>query len=185
MKKVLSIISACLIFACVMLMAIAPVCAATPKENIVAEAKKLIPAAYQAEYLPILENTLQQIEVTAEQATAVINHMNAAAKAVEEDKGDSLSHYSANEQTAVLTEIKAACTALNLTYELTPAENPTHEGDMDFYVYAPSGEKIADIDFDIKKTNSAVDYTMVVAVLTLVVVAAGVAVCSKKLLAAR
>ncbi len=185
MKKVMSIVSVCLVLACVMVMAIAPVSAATPKEDIIAKAKELIPAAYQAEYLPLLENTLQQVEVSAEQATAVIANMEAAKAAIKEDKGDSMSDYTAAEQKAVLAEIKAACTTLGLTCEITPAEKPTHEGDVDFYIYAADGDKIADIDFDVKKTDSAVDYTMIVAAAGLAIVAAVSAVYGKKLVASR
>ena len=185
MKKVLSLVSVCLVLACVMVMAVAPVSAATPKEDIIAKAKELIPAAYQAEYLPLLENTLQQVEVTAEQATAVIANMEAAKAAVKEDKGDSLSDYTQAEQAAVVAEMKAACTALGLKCEITPAEKPVHEGDVDFYVYAPTGEKIADIDHDIKKTDSAVDYTMIAAAAGLAIVAAVSAVYGKKLVASR
>ena len=180
MKKALSIISACLVLVCVMVMAIAPVSAATPKEEIMAKAKELIPAAYQAEYLPMLENVLQQIEVNADQAVAVIKNMEDAAAAVEGDKGDSGSDYTGAEQKAVFAEIKDACTTLGLTCEMTPAENPTHEGDVDFYIYA-NGEKIADIDLDVKKTNTAVDYTLIVVAAALIVVAAGAAVYGKKL----
>ncbi len=184
MKKVLSIISACMVLAVVMVLAIAPVSAATPKEDILAKAKELIPAAYQAEYLPMIENVLQQIDVTADQAAAVIENMEAAAAAVEEDKGSSVSDYTSAEQKAVVAEIKAACTTLGLTCEITPAENPTHEGDVDFYVYK-EGTKIADIDFDVQKTNTAVDCTMIVAAAALIVVAAGAAVFGKKLVASR
>ena len=183
MKKVLSIVSACLILACV-LVPMFSVSAATPKEEIVAAAKELIPAKYHAEYLPILENVLQQVDVDATQAAAVIDNMEAAKAAIAEDKGGSLSEYTATEQSAVLTEIKDACTTLGLTCEVTPAEHPTHEGDVDFYIYADGG-KIADIDFDVKKTNTTVDYTMIVAAVALVAIAGGALVYGKKLVASR
>ncbi|MBR5540713.1 MAG: hypothetical protein IKU56_04965 [Clostridia bacterium] len=185
MKKVLSFVSACLVLACVMVMAIAPVSAATPKEDILAKAKELVPAQYHEEYLPLLENVLQQVEVTAEQATAVIANMEAAKASVAEDKGASLSEYTSDEQAAVVAEVEAACTTLGLTCEITPAENPTHEGDMDFYVYAANGDKIADVDLDVKKTNTAVDYTMIVAAAALIAVAVGSAVYGKKLSVSR
>ncbi len=184
MKKVLSIVSACLVLVGVVAMMVAPVSAATPKEEIIAKAKELIPAAYQAEYLPMLENVLQQVEVDADQAAAVIKNMEAAKAAVKEDKGDSLSDYTNAEQKAVITEVKDACTTLGLTCEFTPAEDPTHEGDVDFYVYK-EGTKIADIDLDVKKTNTSVDYTMITVASLLVVVAAGAAVYGKKLVASR
>ncbi len=184
MKKVLSIVSACLVLACVMVMAIAPVSAATPKEDIVAAAKELIPAKYHEEYLPMLENVLQQVEVDANQAAAVIDNMKAAKEAISEDKGDSLSNYTQAQQKAVVAEIKDACTTLGLTCEITPAENPTHEGDVDFYIYKDN-QKIADIDLDVKKTNTSVDYAMIAMASLLVVVAAGAAVYGKKLVASR
>ncbi|MBQ7038143.1 MAG: hypothetical protein IJN61_03425 [Clostridia bacterium] len=184
MKKVLSIVSACLVLVGVVAMMVAPVSAATPKEDIIAKAKELIPAAYQAEYLPLLENVLQQVEVDSEQAAAVIKNMEAAKAAVKEDKGDSMSDYTNAEQKAVLAEVKDACTTLGLTCEITPAENPVHKGDVDFYVYKGE-QKIADIDFDVKKTNTSVDYTMITVAALLVVVAAGAAVYGKKLVASR
>lgn len=184
MKKVLSIVSACLVLVGVVAMMVAPVSAATPKEDIIAKAKELIPAAYQAEYLPMLENVLQQVEVDAEQAKAVIANMEAAKAAVKEDKGDSMSDYTNAEQKAVLAEVKVACTTLGLTCEITPAENPDHEGDVDFYVYKDE-QKIADVDLDVKKTNTSVDTTMIVMASLLVVVAAGAAVYGKKLVASR
>ncbi len=184
MKKVLSIVSACLVLVGVMAMMVAPVSAATPKDEIIAKAKELIPADYQAKYLPMLENVLQQVEVDAEQATAVIKNMETAKASIAEDKGASLSEYTNVEQKAVIAEVKSACTTLGLTCEITPAENPTHEGDMDFYVYKDE-QKIADIDLDVKKTDTAVDYTMIALASLLVVVAAGAAVYGKKLVASR
>lgn len=184
MKKVLSIVSACLVLVGVVAMMVAPVSAATPKEEIIAKAKELVPEKYHAEYLPMLENVLQQVEVDADQAKAVIKNMETAKAAVAEDKGDSMSDYTNAEQKAVIAEIKDACTTLGLTCEMTPAENPTHPNDVDFYVYK-EGQKIADIDLDVKKTNTSVDYTMIALASLLVVVAAGAAVYGKKLVASR
>lgn len=185
MKKVMSIVSVCLVLTCVMAMAIAPVSAATPKEEIMAKAKELIPVAYQAEYLPMVENVLQQIDVSSEQAAAVIADMEAAAAAIEKDKGNSLSNYSEAERAAVLAEIDDACTTLGLSYEIVPAENPTHEGDMNFILKDQNGDKIANIDPDVKKTGSAVDCTMVVAAIGLAALAIVAGVYGKKLAAAR
>ncbi len=184
MKKVVSLISACLVLVGIMAMMVAPVSAATPKEDIIAKAKELVPEKYHAEYLPMLENVLQQVEVDADQAAAVIKNMESAKAVIPEDKGDSLSYYSNAQQKAVVAEIKDACTTLGLTCEITPAENPTHPNDVDFYVYKED-KKIADIDLDVKKTNTSVDYTMIAVASLLVVVAAGAAVYGKKLVASR
>ncbi len=188
MKKVLSIVSACLVLACVMVMAIAPVSAATPKEDIIAKAKELIPAAYQAEYLPMVENTLAQVEVTAEQAQTVIANMEAAKAAVKEDKGDSLSHYTKEEQKAVLTEMEAACDTLGLVMIVEPVaeEKQDHEGDVNVVIKKKdTNQVVTNVDLDVKKTDSAVDYTMIVAAAGLAIVAAVSAVYGKKLVASR
>ena len=188
MKKVLSIVSACLVLACVVVMAIAPVSAATPKEDIIAKAKELIPAAYQAEYLPLIENTLKQVEVTAEQAASVIKNMETAKAAVKEDKGNSLSNYPMDEQKVVTTEMQAACETLGLVMEVKPLpeEKADHEGDVEVIIKKKDENKVvSNIDFDVKKTDSAVDYTMIVAAAGLAIVAAVSAVYGKKLVASR
>ena len=183
MKKVLSIVSVCLILACAMV-PVFSVSAATPKEEIIAAAKELIPEKYHAEYLPLLENVLQQVEVDAAQAEAVIDNMEAAKEAVESDKGSSLSEYTSAEQQAVVAEVKAACTTLGLTAEIKPAENPTHEGDVDFVIYKDA-DKIGNVDMDVNKTNTSVNYTMIVAAVALIAMAGVAFVCGKKLVASR
>ncbi len=228
MKKVLSIVSACFVLACVMVMAIAPVSAApveedvlaelgsmskeealeqldevpdpeilaqpkgAPKEEIVKKAKELIPAAYQAEYIPMIENTLQQVDVTVEQAAVVIKKMQNAKAAVKEDKGDSLSRYTKEEQKAVMNEVKAAAKTLGLEVVVEPVaeEKQDHAGDVAVVIKkkdTATGENkvISNIDLDVKKTDSAVDYTMIVAAAGLAIVAAVSAVYGKKLVASR
>ncbi len=184
MKKVLSIVSACLVLACVMVMAVAPVSAATPKEDIVAAAKSHVPAKYHADFLPALENILAQVDVDATQAAAVIAHIEAAKAAVSGDKGPSLSEYTRAEQAAVVAEAKAACAVLGLDCEFKPSEDPDHVGDVVLEV-TQNGQKIGDVDHDIKKTNTAVDYTVIIAGAALAVVAAVAAVYGKKLVASR
>lgn len=190
MKKFVSILSACLVIVCMMVLVAAPVSAASPKEDIVAAAKAALPEKYHDLYLTTIENVLQQIDVTAEQAEAVIANLEAAKAAVKADKGDSMSEYTADEQKAVLKEFGEACETLGLTYEIVPAENPTHEGDVDCIVkVAGSDDKIASIDADVvKKTNvaeSTVDYTLIVVAAGVAVLAVGAAVYGKKLVASR
>ncbi len=184
MKKVLSIVSACLVLACVMVMAVAPVSAATPKEDIVAAAKAAVPEAYHAEYLPALENILAQVDVDATQAQAAIAHIEAAKASVSGDKGPSLSEYTKQEQEAVVAETRAACAVLGLDCEFVPSQSPDHEGDV-VLVITQNGQTIGNVDHDIKKTNTAVDVTVIIAGAAFAIVAAVAAVAGKKLVASR
>lgn len=188
MKKVVSIVSACLVLVGIMAMMVAPVSAATPKEEIIAKAKELIPAAYQAEYLPMLENVLQQVEVDAEQAAAVIKNMETAKAAVKEDKGSSLSEYTSAEQKAVIAEATEACDTLGLVLkvEAVPEDKASHKGDSTIVITRKEdGKVITNIDMDVKKTDSAVDYTMIVVAAGMAIVAIVSAVYGKKLVASR
>ena len=182
MKKVLSVIVACVLL--VSVFAVSAV-AATPKEDIIAAEKEALLEQHHEEFLPIIENVLSQVDVTAEQAEAIIGHIKAAEAAVEKNKGDSLSEYSKDEQAAVLKEIKAAAAVLNLDAVIEESKNPVHEGDIVFDVYDAAGKQVASIDLDVKKTNTTTDYTMAIVAVLFVAVAAAAAVYGKKLVASR
>ena len=182
MKKVFAIAVACVMLISVFAVSAA---AATPKEDIVAAAKEALLHQHHEEFLPMIENILNQVEVDANQAAQVIQHIKNAEAAVEEHEGDSLSDYSKAEQAAVLAEIKAAAAVLNLTTEIVPSKNPVHEGDVVFNAYDAAGKQVASIDLDVKKTNTATDYTMVVVAVLFVAVAAAAAMYGKKLVASR
>ena len=187
MKKVISLFAACLLLVGMMAFAGFSASAATPKEDIVAAVKAAMPDKYEEHYLPMLENVLSQIEVTADQAEEVIGYIDAVKAAVKADKGPSLSEYSAAEIEVVVDNFDKACTALGLTYEFVDAENATHEGDVDCIIYLEDGTKIGSIDGDgVKKTNAPeTNVALMVAFGAFVVVALGAAVYGKKLLASR
>lgn len=180
MKKVMSIVLACVLLVSMMVLTVVPVSAATPKEDIIAAIKANIPAEYVAKHLPTLENVLQQIEVTAEQAEAVVKNIEAAKASVKEDKGDSLSEYAKAERDVIVAEFGKACETLGVEYEIKPAEKPTHEGDVDVVVKVEN-KVIASVDGDaVKKTNAperTVNYALVV--LAGVLVAAAVVVATR------
>lgn len=184
MKKVLSLCVACLLLVGMMACAGVSVSAATPKEEIIAAAKAALPDAYEAKYLPTLENVLSQIDVTAEQADEVIAAIAKAKEAIKTDKGDSLSEYTTAEREAVLAQLDVACASLGITYKLVDAENPAHEADMDCKIYNAAGKEIGSVDADIKKTN-APDMTAFAALVAMLALAAGAAVYGKKLVASR
>lgn len=164
MKKVMSIVLACVLLVSMMVLSIVPVSAATPKEDIIAAVKANVSAEIFEKYLPTIENTLQQVEVTAEQAEKVIANIETAKEAVKEDKGDSLSEYAKEEREVILKEFDTACETLGLKYEMKPAEKPTHKGDVDVVIKVDD-KVIATLDGDdVKKTNvpeSAVNYGLV------------------------
>ena len=78
MKKVISLFAACLLLVGMMAVAGFSASAATPKEDIVAAVKDAMPDKYEEQYLPMLENVLNQIDVTAEQAEEVIGSVETA-----------------------------------------------------------------------------------------------------------
>lgn len=187
MKKVISLCVACLLVVGMMAFAGFSASAATPKEDIVAAVKAAMPDKYEEEYLPMLENVLNQIDVTAAQAEEVIGYIDAVKAAIKTDKGSSLSEYTREEIDIVLDNFDKSCTALGLTYEFVDAEDPDHEGDVDCIIYTDEGKKIGSVDGDgVKKTGAAeTNTTLMIAFAAFVVVAAGAAVYSKKLVASR
>ena len=185
MKKVFALLAVCLL----VVMSVVPAAAATPKEDIVASAKANLPAAYADNYLPLVENVLQQIDVTADQATKVIACIEAVKAGITTDKGSSLSEYSAAEIELVMEQFNIACETLNLTYEFKASTAPQHEGDTVCVLYDASGKKLADIDGDaVRKTDVApsnVNYGYVALAAVLMMGAVVAAVYGKKAVADR
>ncbi|MBO5929638.1 MAG: hypothetical protein J6Q42_06445 [Clostridia bacterium] len=183
MKKFLSIVSVCFLLVAMMVAIATPVFAATPKEEILAAAKKYFPAEEYEKHLPTMENVLQQIEVTAEQAEVVIANIENVSKIVTEEKGFSVSEYSEKEREALLKELDVACETLEIKYEIKPAANPTHKGDVDC-VFIVEDKPIANLDGDIvKKTDvaeSTVNYGLILVAAVFAAAAAVVALRGKK-----
>ncbi len=187
MKKALSLLAVCVLLVGMMACATFSVSAATPKEEIVATVKEVLPEAYQSKYLPMLENVLKQIEVSAEQAQEVVSYVKAAAAAIESDKGVSLSEYTNAEQAAVLDNFDKACTVLGLTYKFEESENPQHVGDSIVKVYKADGTAVGAFDGEgVKKTDAPEsNLALVFALVGALALAAGAGVYGKKLTASR
>lgn len=170
-------------------MCVVPVSAATPKEDILAAVKENLPASYSNRYLPMAENVLQQIDVTADQATKVIACINAMKAGINTDKGPSLDKYTEAEIGVVVEQFAAACEALNLTFEFKDSATPQHKSDIVCVLYDASGKKLADIDGDaVKKTDVApttVNYGYVALAALLALGAVAAAVYGKKAVADR
>lgn len=180
MKKVLSLLAVCLLLVGMVGFSAS---AATPKEEIIAAAKAALPDEYEALHMPAIENVLSQIDVTAEQAEAVIANIDAAKAAVKEDKGQSAHTYSAAEIDAVMVEFDAACKTLGLTYEFADVEAPTHKGDQVIYFYKADGTPVGDFDGDgVKKTGES-NVAMIAVMAGALALAAAAVFCGKKIAA--
>lgn len=166
-----------------------PVAAATPKEEIIETIKEKMPITYSANYVPMAENVLKQIDVNAEQAAKVIECIEACEKVITQDKGGSLDKYTGDEINFVLEQFTEACDALNLTLKYTISQTPQHENDWVCEIYNAAGQKLADIDLDaVKKTNvpeSPVNYAYVAVAVVCMLGAAAAVVFGKKLVADR
>ncbi len=114
MKRIVSVVMLIAV-----LMGAFSVCAfADAKADIIAKAKEVCPDAYEAEYIPALENILAQIEVTDEQAAVVIAAMENSKAIVNSGKGTSLSDYTAAEKEQVIADLNKATDALNIGYKI-------------------------------------------------------------------
>lgn len=188
MKKRISLLTVCLLIVGITIMAVVPASAATPKDTITDAVKAVMPSAYANHYVPMVENILQQIDVTEAQAAAVVKSIEACKEVITEDKGASLSDYTEQERTLVLEQFDKACDALNLKYEVSISTTPAHEGDIICVVYDASGKKLGDIDGDaVKKTNTAneVNYGFAALAVVLMVGTVAAAIYGKKAVSSR
>ena len=183
MKKVLSLVAVCVLLVGMMVCGVFSASAATPKEEIIAAVKGAVPADVYADYKPMIENVFSQIDVTAEQAKAVIANIDAVKTGVE-FHSTSLSEYSATETKVILKNLDEACATLGLGYELVASKKPTHKGDVECILYKLDDEKtvIAQTDPDVKKTNAPeTNVALVVALISALAMAGVTVVFSKKL----
>lgn len=185
MKKALSLFMVCLLVMSFAVMAVVPASAASPKEAIVDALKEYVPAEYLDKHLPTVENILQQLEITEEQAAGVVGCIVAADEAVD-DHHHSLHLFTAEEREAVLEQLDKACKILSVRYELKMSDDPKHAGDQVAVFYKADGTKLADVDFDpVKKTSTPNDVNVEFIVLAVLLMAAAIttAVYAKKVVA--
>ena len=188
MKKVISLLMVCLMTVVMTAVAVVPVSAASPKEDMIAAFKKAVPADYVTMYLPMVENVLQQITVTREQADGVIECIDACAGTITTDKGHTLHLYTVEERRFMLEQFEKACRILNLNFKIIPSSDSDHIGDVVYIIYDANGNRLGDFDGDIvRKTNtpSEVDGGLAVLAAVLLLGAGVAAVYGKKCLACR
>ena len=158
MKKTISILLV-LVFA--LSLCVVPTFAATPSQKLASAAKDAIPTHYKDRYEVIVDNVLNQISVSEEQANDVIAIINETTAKIK-DKGQSLHSYTDDEKAYVLGQFDKACKVLNLTYKVIAKKNPVHKGDVIYELYY-NGAKIASLDGDtaIKTTGTDVNGNIV------------------------
>lgn len=154
MKKALSLLTVFMLAISLVVLSVCPVSAATPKEQIIAAIKAVADPDYFEDYLPTVENVLQQIEVTQEQADTVIKCIDVCDKTIEHEYGLTIADVTDADKKVLLTQFDIACDALNLTYEAVPSETPVKKNDTVYVVKTNEGQKLVEIDNDIvNKTN--------------------------------
>ena len=189
MKKLLSLLLACLMLAGVMATAVVPVSAAGPKEDMIDACREYMPEPLLKEYLPLIENVLSQITVSQDQAVQVIECIKESRAFFKEYKGITLHYYTQEERQFAVDMVARICEILFLTVKYNHSTDSDHHDDMVCEIYNANGQLIAVLDGDaVKKTNvpeSDVNYTYVVLAAMLTVGAAGAVVASKKFAAER
>lgn len=182
MKKVLTLLTACIVVVAMLVLAVVPACAQTPKQKIISAVKENIPEHYVKIDLPIVENILSQVSVSEEQATEVIKAVMACKDAFPKDEGYSVHFYETEQIVVIEEQFDIVCRILGLTYEIVPSTTPDHEGDVVYLIY--NGSKlIADVDFDVRRTDKAgsdVDYALIVMAVAALAGTVGAIVCAKK-----
>ncbi len=186
MKKILSLAMVCLLMMSLMVMAVLPASAASAQDDIVAALKERVPAEYLNQYLPAVENILQQLEITDEQADQIIACIAATDDAMA-DYHYSLHLFTAEERAAALKQLDAVCDILNVRYELKLSQDSDHNNDQVAVFYKADGTKLADVDFDVKKTNTPSQMSVEYIVLAVVFAIGAIvtAVYGKKAVSAR
>lgn len=167
MKKTISLLLA-LVFA--LSLCVVPAFAATPAERVASSVKDAIPSAYKDLFVATIDNVINQISVSEEQANQVIAIVDET-KAAVKDKGHSLHSYTAEEKNYVLGQFDKACKVLNITYKMVAKKNAVHANDVVFDLYY-NGAKIGSIDGDVSVKTTGADVNGNVVALSVV---AGVA----------
>lgn len=151
-------IAAILTFAVVLCAFIMPAFAAT-KSDLLNEAAKI--PVYK--YVKVaVENAARNIEITSEQADALMPLIKEAAQILNKDNGSSYYSkdgkylYTETQYKAIMDIINKACGILGFTYTVTPAAQQLHKNDIVFKVFDKSGKLIFTFDGDMVTDTSSV-----------------------------
>ncbi len=157
MKKIL-----CVAIAIVLAVAVfaVPVSAATPREKVASAVKAAIPKAYNDLFVASVDNILNQVEVTEDQAAQVIAIIDET-KAKLPDRGHSLHQYSDEEIAYATEQFGKACAVLNITYKIVAKKGAIHVGDIVCELYYNNTLiGVLDGDIGVKKTGADMSNTV-------------------------
>lgn len=108
-----------------------------------------------------IENAAKSVEITDEQADAILPHVQAIVAALNTDNGQGVydakkgQQYSNETVKTVMEHIKAICDILGWTYTMTPVESkPAHEGDDIFKVFDQNGKLVFSLDGEVVSDTS-------------------------------
>lgn len=149
MKKLISII---LILVMLSALAVCTSADEVSKARLLNAAKNACPTQYHDRYLGIAQNIIDQIDVSADNADAVIGLLGEGSTFISTNKGPSLDKYSAEEIAKAVDLFNAACEELSITTEWSVLNNGAHKGDMIARLYY-DGTLIATLDGDDFKTS--------------------------------
>lgn len=147
MKKILAVIMS-VVLLCGMFAATA---SATTKSDLLEEAAK----APVYKYIKIsVENAARTIEITDEEAEALLPIVKKAVAAMTADNGPTYVSkdgikYDAATYATVMSCIDEACAILGFTYKFSPVTSPKHTGDSVFQVFDENGKLVFEYDGDI------------------------------------
>ena len=175
----------CAVLVAVMALALAVSASAATKQDVIDKFEASVPENYHPLILGQVENILNQIDITEEQADKLIALMDETAANMSKftDKGHSLEAYVSEERDFCVGQFSEACDVLGLTYTISTKANGYHSGDEVYSVYDASGKKLGDLDGDIDvKTTDKVETSVVLpaAAVVLAVLAGFSAVVAKK-----
>jgi len=141
---------------------------ATTKADLLTEAAKS--PVYK--YVKVsVENAAKSVEITDEQADAILPHVKAIVAGLSTDNGQGVydakkgTQYDKATVNTVMEHIKAICDILGWTYTLTASPNPAHPGDQLFRVYDQNGKVVYELDGEVVSDTSASAYSNTWAVL--------------------
>lgn len=167
MKKLIALLFATVTMFSCFIMSVS----AAPKDDVVSAAKENIPSKYEKYYLVTLENVLESVSVTQDQADKLVKLIKDTRAVIKTDKGITLHNYSEAEEKAMIGAFNEACDILNLTYKFGPG-NSVHKGDVKALVYDSNGKLLCALDGDIvKKTDVDPVQNNTVAIIVAVLVA--------------
>ena len=164
----------CAVLVAVMALALAVSASAATKQDVIDKFEASVPENYHPLILGQVENILNQIDITEEQADKLIALMDLVLSEFPADAGHTIHLYTVDQMDYFTGRFKEAADILNLTYKIH-WKTGYHEGDEVWDIYDASGRKLGELDGDVDvKTTDDVQKSMTAPIIAVVLaVAAG------------